>query len=331
MIDLEKRTLMRLCLVDKLFYTFLKNHESILIKKATHDRVAALLVLRLNPSYQAFFRIRKEQEIFDSIIKTLQKNGTYARRLFFMKNVNFWQAAGSTQILRLGFLIHHRMASIKTVKTKAEYANNLPHPLWALLCVFTRFLFGIVSSSGNKKFAESNAGNGHKLQSIFYFIQELAIFSSLRVIKDFMQLRRHRVAPNPMTNLCWWARTFQSKYLPTGGDILLSEMRPDRLGLSSHLSSNINWGGPINFRMESSTFYTFAEHVHEEVLTASGFLPPKADEGALFDTLKRVSVTDTRYRIITIKQSPEVQFDDLGNVIMPRAKAMPKYPRNVTS
>jgi hypothetical protein len=327
MIDLEERTLMRLFLVDKLFYAFLKNQESILVKRAaqSRDRLAALLVLRSNSSYQAFFRLRKEQKIFDSIVETLQKNQIYARCLPFMRDADFWQAAGSTQILRLGFLIHHRMASIQTAKDKAEYANNLPHPMWALLCVFARFLSYIVHNSGVEVFAEIRAANEYKLHSILYFIQELAMFSGLRVIEDFVQLRHHPIAPDPTTNLCGWARTFQSRYLSTGDTILLPEMRPDRLGLSSHLSSNISWGDQPFFQMGSSTFDTFAEHVHGEVLNASGFLSPNADEDALFDMLKRVLVTDTRYRIIIIKQFPEIQFDHLGNIIMPPAEAMPKY------
>jgi hypothetical protein len=80
--------------------------------------------------------------------------------------------------------------------------------------------------------------------------------------------------------------------------------------------------------MGSSTFDTFAEHVYDEVLTASGLLPPSTDECALFDTLKRVPVTNTRYRIIIIKQFPKIQFDHLGNIIMPPAEAMPKYPED---
>jgi hypothetical protein len=329
MIDLEERTLMRLFLVDKLFYAFLKNQESILVKKAaqSRDRLAALLVLRSNPSYQAFFRLRKEQKIFDSIVEALQKNQTYARCLRFMRDADFWQTAGSTQILRLGFLIHHRIASIKTVKEKAEFANHLPHPMWALLCVFTRFLCCIVHNSGFEVFAKIRATNEYKLYSIFYFIEELAMFSGLRVIEDFVQLHHHPIAPDPTTNLCGWARTFQSRYLPIGDTILLPEMRPDRLGLTSHLSSNISWGDQPFFRMGSSTFNTFAEHANDEVLTVSGLLPPNADEGALFDTLRRVPVTDTRYRIIITKQFPEIQFDHLGNIIMPPAEAMPKYPR----
>ena len=329
MIDLEERTLMRLFLVDKLFYAFLKNQESILVNRAakSRDRLAAILVLHSNPSYQAFFRLRKEQRIFDSIVETLQKNQMYARCLPFMKDADFWQAAGFTHILRLGFLIHHRMASIKTAKDKAEYANNLPHPMWALLCVFERFLSYIVGNPDGEVFAEIRAADEYKLYSILYFVQELAMFSGLRVIEDFVQLQHHRITPNPTTNLCGWARTFQSRYLPTGDTILLPEMRPDRLGLTSHLSSNISWGDQPFFRMGSSTFNTFAEHVYSEVLTASGLLPPNADEGALLDTLKRVPVTDTPYRIIIIKQFPEIRFDHLGNIIMPRAEAMPKYPR----
>jgi hypothetical protein len=91
MIDLEELTLMRLFLVDKLFYAFLKNQESILVKRAAQnrDRLAALLVLRSNPSYQAFFRLRKEQKIFDSIVETLQKNQIYARCLSFMRDADF--------------------------------------------------------------------------------------------------------------------------------------------------------------------------------------------------------------------------------------------------
>jgi hypothetical protein len=218
------------------------------------------------------------------------------------------------------------MASIKTVKDKTEYANNLPHPIWALLCVFTRFLSNIVHNSGVEVFAEIRAANEYKLHSILYFIQELAIFSGLQVIEDFVQLRHHLITPDPTTNLCGWARTFQSRYLPTGDTILLPEMRSDCLGLSSHLSSNISWGDQPFFRMGSSTFDTFAEHVYDEVLTASGLLPPSTDECVLFDTLKRVPVTNTRYRIIIIKQFPKIQFDHLGNIIMPPAEAMPKYP-----
>ena len=95
MIDLEERTLMRLFLVDKLFYAFLKNQESILVKRAaqSRDRLATLLVLRLNLSFQAFFRLRKEQKIFNSIIETLQKNQTYAQCLPFIIFLFLWLAA----------------------------------------------------------------------------------------------------------------------------------------------------------------------------------------------------------------------------------------------
>jgi hypothetical protein len=245
-----------------------------------------------------------------------------------MRDADFWQAAGSTQILRLGFLIHERMASIKTAKDKAEYANKLPHPMWALLCVFTRFLSSIVHKSGFTIYAEIRVANDYKLYSMFYFIEELAMFSGLRVIEDFVQLQHHPIAPDPMTNLCGWARTFQSRYLATGDTILLPEMRPDRLGLTSNISTNIGWGDLPFFQMGSSTFDTFAEHVYDEVLTASGLLPPNADEGALFDKLKRVPATDTLYRIILIEQLPEIQIDHLGNITMPPAEAMPKYPED---
>ena len=330
MIDLDEQTLLRLYLVSKHFYVFLKNRESILVKKAAQrrDRLAALLVLRSNPSYQAFFRLRKEQKIFDSIVKTLQKSQSYAPCLRFMKDANFWKAAGSTQILRLGFLIHHRMASIKTAEDKAEYANLLPHPIWALLCVFARFLSHIVHNSMDEAFAAIRTANEYKLYSISYFIEELAIFSGLGVIEDLVELQHHPITPDPMTNLGGWARVLQSRYLPPGDTILSPEMPAERLGLSSNLSSNINWGDQPFFRMGSSTFDTFAEHVHEEVLIAAGLLPPNADEGALFDTLKRVPVTGDRYRVIIIKQFPEIQFDHMGNIILPPAKAMPKYPED---
>lgn len=313
MIDLNEQALIRLFLVDPIFYTFMKTQESILVKTVaqSRDRFAALLVLRSNPSYQAFFSLCKEQKIFDSIVETLQKAQQYHRCLHFMRDANFWQATGSAHILRLGFLIHHRMASIKTAEDKAVYANKLPHPMWALLCVFARFLFAIVYTFKVRVFTEIRAATEDKMHSILSFIQELAMFSGLQVIEDFVELRHHPITLEPTPDLCALACAFQSRYLPTGDTILLPKMRQDRLELSSHLSSNVMWGSgsQASIRMGSSIFDCFAEHVYDDILTASGVLPPNEDECALFDALKRVPITDTCYRTTFIEQLPEFQFD----------------------
>lgn len=232
-----------------------------------------------------------------------------------MRDGNFWQATGSAHILRLGFLLHHQMASIKTAEDQAVYADKLPHPIWALLCVFAKFLSSVVSTFAVRVFTEIRAATKDKMYSIVSFIDELAMFSGLQVIEDFIQLRNHPIILEPTPDVCAWACAFQSRYLPTGHTILLPKMRQDRLELSSQLSFNFmsGSGSPAWITMGSSRFDYFAEHVYDDVLTASGVLPPPEDECALFDVLKRVPITDTRYRTTIIRQFPQYKFDRSQN------------------
>lgn len=307
MIDLEEQALMRLLLVDRLFYAFMKDQESILVRTAAHsqERLVALLALPSDPSYQAFFRLRKEQKIFDSLFETLHQSQMYARCLHFMRDPNFWKAPGSVNILRAGFLVHHRVASIKTPEEKAIYAERLPHQIWALLCLFERFLLAMGSSYSRQIFNGIQTATDDKVHSIVSFIQELAIFSGLQVIQDFVELRHNPITLKPTTDLYGWACSLQSKYLPSGNSILLPRMREDCLKLSSHLSFNVMWRSETSIKIGSSIIDGFCEHLLEEILTTSGILPPNADDWALFDTLKRTFITAGRYRTIFVEQRIE--------------------------
>jgi hypothetical protein len=307
MIELEEQALMRLFLVDRLFYAFMKDQESILVRTAANsqDRLVALLALPSDPSYQAFFRLRKEQKIFDSLLKTLHQSQKYARCLHFMRDPNFWKTPGSVNILRAGSLVHHRVASIKTPEEKAAYAERLPHQIWALLCLFERFLLAMDSFYSPQIFTGVEAATDDKVYSIVNFIQELSIFSGLQVIQDFVELRYNPIALEPTTDLYGWALSLQSKYLPSGNSILLPKVREDRLKLSSHLSFNVMWRSETSIKIGSSIIDGFCEHLFDEILTTSGILPPNADDLALFDALKRTLVTVGRYRTIFIEQRIE--------------------------
>lgn len=181
---------MRLFLVDRLLSAVMEDQESILVRAAarSHDPLFALLAPPPNPSSQAFFRLRKENKIFDSILENLRQSQKYARCLHFMRDPNFWKAPGSVDILRASFLVHHRMASMTTPEEKAAYAERLPRQVWALLCLFTKFIRAMVSFACLQNFTEVQTPIDDRIYCIIAFAQELALFSGLQVIQGFSEL-----------------------------------------------------------------------------------------------------------------------------------------------
>ena len=276
---------MRLFLVDRLFYAFMKNQEGVLVRTAaqSRDRLAYLLVLQPNPSYQALFSLWREQKIFDSIMETLHQTQKYARCLaFFMGDPKPGHAPAFVPILRAGFLIHHRMASIETAEDKVAYVNKLPPQPWTLLCLFSGFLSAVLSV-----FA-LNVGS-------VSFFEALAIFSGMQVVEDCVKLRHDSITFGPTTDVAFY-RAIQPRHLPYGRSILSPKSCEDHLVLSSHLASRLNFGYQAPIQIVSFLIDAFGEHVFEEILTTSGILTPDADECVLFDVLKRTPITDKRYR-----------------------------------
>lgn len=249
-----------------------------------------------------FFQPIKEQTIFDSIIEIVHQTQKYARCLHFMRDPNFWQAPGSARILRVGFFIHHRIASIITPEEKATYVNKLPHQIWALLCVFSKFILAIVSTFTSRVLTQIENVSGTKRDSIVFFIQELTIFSGLQVVKDFIELRQSSITFQATTGLYAWAHAFQSKYLPDGYSILLPRTRDDDLEFSSDLSTNVRRIASASIKIGSDTPHCFDDYFVDELLTVSGILPPNTEGCALFDALKKIPITNECYRTIPVEQ-----------------------------
>jgi hypothetical protein len=304
-IDLEIEALTKLCLVDQLFYNFMKSHEAILVINAVkhRDPLAALLVLRPNPSYHALFTLYNEQKILHSIIDIVQREEKYRHCFPHIKDPNFWQSPGCAHVLRAGFLIHHRIASIETRQDKAMYVDELPQETWALASVFEQFLSSVLVLLGRKVFPEIERACVWKSASILFFIQELAIFSSLKVVRDFIELRHQPLKIQKTTDLYEWARAFESRYLANGDTVLFidSKMRKQRLKLFSCLSLIIMRGTQACISPGANETGCVSDCLHDDIL--GSILPRVRDGSAVFKILERLPVNKTRCRVTTIEET----------------------------
>lgn len=125
LIELESKQWTDLLLVDRIFHSFIKTHEAVLVKNAAEsqrqDPLAALLVLRSDPTFTAFFKLYDEQEMFHSIVHATRHLNVYPRCFPSIKDVNFGRSPESLNAFRPGFLIHHhRFISIGTCQGKVS-------------------------------------------------------------------------------------------------------------------------------------------------------------------------------------------------------------------
>ena len=323
LIEIEAEVFTNLLLGDRVFYSFIKLHETKIVTNVVQhqDPLAARLLLRAIPSFSAFSRFYKEDKIFHSIVD----NRPFANVKYYnhpdIKDPNFGQSPGFRHILRAGFLLHHQVVLIETRRGKAMYGERLPHEFWALFRVFSQFLSSVLLIKAACIFPDMKLYDS-KLKSIVHLIAELAMFSGLKVVTDFSDiydLHDKPVMIQETKDLYQWANSYESRYLANGDTVLLTDSKwpVNRLKLSSHLSFNIGSMSDTYFgassktsiRIDGTELSGHGEHLYDDILTLTGILPADQDEWALSAILGQIPVDQTRYHVTEIGEM-DIRWDN---------------------
>jgi F-box-like len=327
-LGLDQEELKSLLTVSKEFYEFLKASEAVLVIAASHlsDPLGYLLVLQVEPTYEAFFRLRKETTLFKSIETQTKQNRTFEHAYGGRKNPDFHKSNAAPRLSRAGFLLFHRIAITEGRRAKEAFARHLDLEFWAIIRIFLDFTACAVTRRGyDWVFPTVLRPIGvEELNDLFErkreldrFIHELSFFSGLEPIHNYMSLTEgppYREGPTRVLN---WARDFGCRYLAEKEIVAMVEyesrkpefspsLNPGELTLDLTLHRNVFRHLSI---METLSYQGLVQNMYEldhpadDVLDHSGLLAAAEDsEETLIEKLKNLLDKDTR-SFILIPQS----------------------------
>lgn len=217
-LPLEPKLLFSLLNVNRQFCRFLKSHESELVRTACNskDPLSYVLVIQHDPSYRAYFALRREKAIYHSIEARLIRDGKYQMVFDHRKDPTFYKSRAAQRLLRAGFLVQHRIISTPGRVAKQELMRAVPLELWALMWLYHGLIRTAMSWYSGQRIAWDGTDGDTKVFQVATIVIEIAYFSSLQAIRGFFDLADNFQELKTQSQLNSWAEAYKSKHVRGG-------------------------------------------------------------------------------------------------------------------